>query len=196
MPDTFRLLNDSFQDQPPMAEGEGFYDFNALSRIATAQPNMLDSDEKRLRKPETPPPVPADMPAHSAAEYPSAQASEAQSRPVSPAFATQKGAEPPQSSQSSTMQQMRAGLRRAESSDGLSSLSQGIASRGEPREKPIAGPDVELSSQRNGEETLFQSNVNATTWRNLPLSEFMMRLRSTAPVKVAVQRRLHGIFRK
>lgn len=42
MPDSFKILQESFGDQPPLPEQEGFHDFNALSRIA---PPLVTPDE-------------------------------------------------------------------------------------------------------------------------------------------------------
>ncbi len=36
MPDTFKILHESFSEPLPVTEDEGFHDFNALSRIAAA----------------------------------------------------------------------------------------------------------------------------------------------------------------
>lgn len=201
MPDTFRLLNESFQDQPPEAEGEGFQDFNALSRIATVQPNGPESDEKRLRKPEMPPLTPPDMSASSIDEHPSAQAQDAQTRSTSRVFDRQKQAESPQSSRSSSrpassMPQMGAGARREELGEDRLFSSGGIAAHDAPQARSTIRPENEPNRQRNDRETLRQANANATAWRQLPLSELMTRLRSAAPVKGGVQRRLHGMFRK
>lgn len=201
MPDTFRLLSESFQDQPPEAESEGFHDFNALSRIATVQPNGPESDEKRLRKPEIPPLAPADISASTIADHQSAQVQDSQTRSASCVFDRQKRTEPPQSSLSSprpasSMSQMGTGERREEPGEDRLFSSGGIAARDASQARSTIRPENESSKQRNDKETLRQANANATAWRQLPLSELMTRLRSAAPSKGGVQRRLHGMFRK
>lgn len=196
MPDIFRLLNESFQDQPPPSEEDGFHDFNALSRIATPQPSVPETEEKRLRKPEVTANMLRDKLAPSIAEAASSPPVGSQSQAAPSAFVSQHPAEQTQIKQSPSSPKMKGGQGRAEIDHGPAVVTERGATCDPEQAWPMSRPVNTSTTQRPERGTTPPSGADISSWRQLSVADLLMRLRSGDPVKGHTQRRLSGMFRK
>lgn len=185
MPDTFKLLAESFQDQPPAVEGDGFHDFNALSRIAPPQASVSESEDNRAGRSEMPGrpyhPVSAAAPVEAAPPGPRHPQSPL-SQPVGPAPL------PKRQEQGLAPSHFTEAERPADKASARSFFK--------PREMEASVmPEGRSIDESTGVAPSAQ-DVASSAWRQMPVSDLFARMRSAVPVKPTGQRRLHGMFRR